>query len=180
MSDEHELCTEGVASGLPKKYIINSGHDNEGLDFVMLRNVQNVMRYNWGREWTVDFGDGCTHNFARDREIRDFAFLQQDGVLLMGFMPHWPDVDEQEHEEPQIQIEVDPSTKTTDEDCPICTCELSDQVWKCPHCGRETCYECMQEWIHTPCAYTPSTEQPEYFFEDRHNHNVCPSCQTRL
>jgi hypothetical protein len=89
MSDGHEmeLCTEGVASGLPKQYIINAGHDTEGLDFAMLRDVRNILRYNWAREWTVEFSDGSTHRFARDREIRDFAFMHTDGVLLMGFVP---------------------------------------------------------------------------------------------
>jgi hypothetical protein len=97
MSVEHEmeLCTEGVASGLPKKYVINAGHDCEGLDFVLMRSAQNILRHNWAREWTVDFGDGCTHNFARDREIRNFIFLHEDGVLLMGFLPGCPDVDEE-------------------------------------------------------------------------------------
>jgi hypothetical protein len=83
---ESEICKDGIATGIPEKYIMRTGHDNEGLDFVVLRHVRDVARYNYGG-WTVYFDDGRIKTFAFDWEVRALKFIQKDGILLIGFEP---------------------------------------------------------------------------------------------
>jgi hypothetical protein len=43
------------------------------------------MRYNWGRGWTVFFDDGEVRTLGYNRDVRDFKFYHERGILLMGF-----------------------------------------------------------------------------------------------
>jgi hypothetical protein len=38
--------------------VINIGRDSEGLDFMLVRNVATITKYNWGGPWEVSFADG--------------------------------------------------------------------------------------------------------------------------
>jgi hypothetical protein len=43
--------------------------------------------------------------------------------------------------------------KSTTEQCPVCMDDLSDKVYKCKCCHRETCAECFKNWKNTPADY---------------------------
>ena len=65
--------------------LINWGRDSEGLDFIRLRNVEYVGKYNWGGSWFVEFTDESRIEFPRKWHIDDFSFDAPTGELLIGF-----------------------------------------------------------------------------------------------
>jgi hypothetical protein len=71
--------------------------------------------------------------------------------------------------------------KTTSDDCPVCLCECSELVHKCPHCRRETCAECFQHWINTKAEYITSAndDETEYHinpFSSQEKRKITPCC----
>jgi hypothetical protein len=105
--------------------------------------------------------------------------IPSEDIFAYHVMGWVPDRTPEPTEPDPPPVEVDSSVKSTDIDCPICMSELTDDVWKCPHCNREVCYECMQQWLHTPCDYIPAIVEREYMGITR-GHDICPSCQITL
>jgi hypothetical protein len=86
MAQPH-LDYRDLVKGLQREYLINSGHNSEGLDYLFVSNVSNVRKYTWGG-WEITFESGYQHTIsANDWQIMDFEWNTKTHELLMGFIP---------------------------------------------------------------------------------------------
>jgi hypothetical protein len=76
-----------LVTDIPAEYIISSGHDDEGLDFLFVSHVIAVSKYTWSN-WVISFECGTQHPISvRDWRIMEFRFDTKYHTLMMGFVP---------------------------------------------------------------------------------------------
>jgi hypothetical protein len=66
------------------------------------------------------------------------------------------------------------------DDCPICMCEPTDEVFRCNTCKHEVCKDWMDHWLSSHIEIHGLVEGDEHNTYVEALHHTCPYCNTDL
>jgi hypothetical protein len=147
------------------------------------------------QEHAIDLlSDVSELNLSRDRALlilqvmlcdRSNYYVSEDTICcyfeLFGLSPMMSSMPEPApYLETPITFEVAAHDSECTDDCPICMCEPTDEVFRCSTCKHEVCRDCMNHWLESHIAVHGLVEGTEQMEFETGLHHTCPHCQADL